>query len=162
MVDISQVTEHVYVGSRIGSTHADELKFMKFDLIISMMGEMRPDTIYSLPPFSSLWIPSYDTFFTPIPIKMLMTGIDAALPVIRAGGKVLIFCMQGRRRSIIMAAAILISEGHPADEAVELLIKARKVADPRRWYVRSQIWGFERYWKLMHADVPPVPGRTHP
>ena len=162
MIDISKITEHLYVASRIGKDHVDELKVMKFELIISMIGQTAPDEIYTLPPFKTIWIRTYDTFFTPISTRRLLTGVEAALPIIRNGGKVLVFCMQGRRRSIIMAAAILISEGHPSEEAVELLIKSRKVADPRRWYVYSQIMRYERYWKKTHADVPPLKGLTKP
>ena len=146
MIDISKITDYLYVGSRIGKEHADELKVSKFDLIISMIGQMPPDEIYTLPPFKTLWIKTYDTFFTPISIKKLLIGVDAALPIIKNNGKVLVFCRQGRRRSIAMAAAILISMGHTSEQAVSLLTSARKVADPRRWYIRIQIKAFEKYW----------------
>lgn len=147
MIDISKVTEYLYVGSEIGKHHAEELKLLKFNLIISMIGQAAPHEVYTLPPFKTLWIRAYDTFFTPIPIRKLLTGVEAALPIIHEKGKVLVFCRQGKRRSIIMAAAILISMGHTSEEAAELLIKGRQVADPRRWYVRSQIKGFEKYWQ---------------
>jgi protein-tyrosine phosphatase len=74
-------------------------------------------------------------------------GVEAALPIIQNKGKVLVFCMQGKRRSIAMASAILISMGHTSDQAINLLASARKVADPRRWYIRRQIKTFEKYWK---------------
>jgi len=147
MIDISKVTDYLYVGSKIGKDHADELKVLNFNLIISMIGQMAPDEIYTLPPFKTLWIKTYDTFFTPISIKKLLVGVEAALPVIRNKGKVLVFCMQGRRRSIAMAAAILISMGHTSGKASELLMSARKVADPERWYIRKQISAFEKYWQ---------------
>ncbi|MFA5038622.1 MAG: dual specificity protein phosphatase [Candidatus Omnitrophota bacterium] len=146
MTDISRVTDYLYVGSRVGKEHADEMKLLNFDLIISMIGQSRPDEIYTLPPFKTLWIRTYDTFFTPIPVRKLLQGVEAALPVIQNKGKILVFCMQGKRRSIAMAAAILISMGYTSQEAVHLLIRAREVADPRRWYIRMQIKAFERYW----------------
>jgi protein tyrosine phosphatase (PTP) superfamily phosphohydrolase (DUF442 family) len=147
MIDISKVTDYLYVGSRIGKEHADELKVLNFNLIISMIGQMSPDEIYTLPPFRSLWIKTYDSFFTPISIKKLLLGVQAALPIIQNKGKVLVFCMQGKRRSIAMAAAILISMGHTRDQAINLLTTARQVADPRRWYIRRQIKAFEKYWQ---------------
>ena len=147
MMDISKVTDYLYVGSRVGKEQADELKTLNFNLIISMIGQIPPDEIYTLPPFKTLWIKTYDTFFTPISIKKLLVGIEAALPIIQNKGKVLVFCMQGRHRSIVMAAAILISMGHTSEQAIGLLIVARKVADPKRWYVRIQIKAFERYWQ---------------
>ena len=146
MIDISKVTDYLYVGSRVGKEHADELKVLNFNLIISMIGQMRPDEVYTLPPFRTLWIKAYDTFFTPIPVKKLLVGVEAALPVIQNKGKVLVFCMEGKRRSVAMAAAILISMGHTSEEAGDLLTTARKAADPRMWYIRRQIGAFEQYW----------------
>jgi len=146
MTDVSKVTDYLYVSSRIGKEHSDELKLLNFNLIISMIGQMPPDEIYTLPPFKTLWIKTYDTFFTPISISKLLMGVEAALPIIQNNGKVLVFCMQGKRRSIAMAAAILISMGHTSDQAINLLAIARKIADPRRWYIRIQIKAFEKYW----------------
>ncbi len=133
------------MGSKVGKEHADELKVLNFNLIISMIGQMPPDEIYTLPPFKTLWIKTYDTFFTPISIKKLLVGVEAALPVIQNKGKILVFCMQGKRRSVAMAAAILISMGHTGEEAIDLLTTARTVADPRRWYIHRQIKAFEKY-----------------
>jgi hypothetical protein len=147
MIDISKVTDYLYVGSRIGKAHADELRALNFDLIISMIGERRPDEIFTLPPFQTLWIRTYDTFFTPITVKKLLIGVEAALPIIQNKGKLLVFCMQGKRRSVAMAAAILISMGHTGEQAIDLLTTARTVADPRRWYIRKQIHAFEKYWR---------------
>jgi len=147
MIDISKVTDYLYVGSRVGEEHADELKVLNFNLIISMIGQLPPDEIYTRPPFKTLWIKTYDTFFTPISVKKLVAGVEAALPVIQNKGKVLVFCMQGKRRSVAMAAAILISMGHSGEQGIDLLTTARKVADPRRWYIRRQIKAFEKYWR---------------
>jgi hypothetical protein len=147
MIDISKVTDYLYVGSRVGKEHADELKVLSFNLIISMIGQIPPDEIYTLPPFKTLWIKTYDTFFTPISIKKLLVGVEAALPITQNKGRVLVFCMQGKRRSIAMAAAILISMGHTGEQAIDLLTTAREVADPRRWYIHRQIKAFEKYWQ---------------
>ena len=147
MIDISKITDYLYVGSRVGKEHADELKVLNFNLIISMIGQMPPDEIYTLPPFKTLWIKTYDTFFTPISVKKLLAGVEAALPVIQNKEKVLVFCLQGKRRSVAMAAAILISMGYTGEQAIDLLTTARTVADPRRWYIRRQIKAFEKYWR---------------
>ena len=147
MIDISRITDYLYVSSKIGREHADELRVLNFELIISMIGQSRPDEIYTLPPFKTLWIKTYDTFVTPISVKKLLVGVEAASPVIRNSGKVLVFCQEGKRRSVAMAAAILISMGQTGEEATDLLTTARTVADPRRWYIRRQIKAFERYWR---------------
>jgi protein tyrosine phosphatase (PTP) superfamily phosphohydrolase (DUF442 family) len=146
MIDISKITDYLYVGSRIGKEHADELKVLNFNLIISMIGQTPPDEVYTVAPFKSLWIRTYDTFLTPISVKKLLVGVEAALPVIENKGKVLVFCMQGKRRSVAMAAAILISMGNTSDQAIDLLTSARKEADPRRWYIHMQIKAFEKFW----------------
>lgn len=153
MIDISKVTDYLYVGSRVGKEHAEELKVLNFDLIISMIGHLAPDKIYTLPPFKTLWIKTYDTFFTPIPVKKLLAGVEAASPIIRSNGKVLVFCMAGRHRSVAMAAAILISLGHTVEQATDLLTTARTVADPTRWYIRRQIQAFARYWRKRQPQV---------
>jgi hypothetical protein len=146
MIDISKITEYLYVGSRVKEEHSEELKVLKFNLMISMIAQYAPDQVYMAAPFKTLWIKTYDTFLTPISIKKMLVGVEAAWPIIRSGGKVLVFCMMGRHRSIIMASAILISQGYTADEATKLLSKMREIADPRTWYVRWQIHKFERYW----------------
>jgi protein-tyrosine phosphatase len=147
MLDISKVTDYLYVGSKVEKEQADELKVFNFNLIISMIGQMAPDKIYTLPPFKILWIKTYDTFFIHISIKKLLMGVDAALPIIQNKGKVLVFCMLGKHRSIAMGAAILISMGYTSKEAINLLTTARKAADPKMWYIRSQIMAFEKYWQ---------------
>jgi hypothetical protein len=91
MIDISKVTDYLYVGSRISKEQADEVKLLNFDLIISMIAQMAPDEVYTLPPFKTLWIRTYDSIFLPIPLKKLITGVEAALPVIEKRGKVLVF-----------------------------------------------------------------------
>lgn len=150
MIDISKITDYLYVGSRIGKEHADELKLLKFDLIISMIAQVSPDEIYMLPPFKTVWIKTYDYFFVPIGLDKLTAGVEAALPIIEQKGKVLVFCMEGRRRSVAMAASILIAVGHSAEEAMQMIVAARKAADPRMWYIRKRIHAFERYWHDNH------------
>jgi len=83
--------------------------------------------------------------------EFLLVGVEAALPVIKDSGKVLVFCMEGKRRSVAMAAAILIGMGQTSEQAIDLLTTARKVADPRRWYIRMQIRAFEKYWLRTQA-----------
>jgi len=52
-MDVSKVTDYLYVGSRVGKEHAGELKVLNFHLI------------------------------TPISIKKLLVGVEAALPIIQ-------------------------------------------------------------------------------
>jgi hypothetical protein len=146
MIDVSKITDYLYVSSCVRHEHAEELKILKFDLIISMIGFMKPHPVYYQDPFKILWIRTHDSFFAPIPVSKLLKGVEAAVPVIKSGGKVLTFCMQGRHRSVAMASAILIAMGHTSQEAAELLVGGRKIADPRRWYIKMQIHKFEKLW----------------
>jgi protein-tyrosine phosphatase len=147
MIDVSKITDQLYVGSCMRHEHVEELRVHKFSLIISMIAQEAPHEIFTLPPFKTIWIRTYDHIFIPISIKKLQIGVEAALPVLKEGGKVLVFCMQGRRRSVCMASAILIATGLSSDEAAELLVKNRNVADPRAWYIRRQIKAFEKFWR---------------
>lgn len=156
MIDISKITDYLYIGSFIGHQHSEDLKVFKFDLIISMIAQSKPHEIYTKPPFKTIWIRTYDTFFTPITIKKFMVGVESALPVIKKGGKVLVFCMQGKRRSVSMACAILIASGLPADDAAKLVIAGRKIADPYRWYVKRQVSAFEKFWHRKHPQTKAV------
>ncbi len=146
MIDISKITENLYVGSCVTHEHAEELKVLKFDLVISMIAQLRPHEVYMTAPFNTVWIRTYDTFFTPISTKKFMVGVEAALPILKRGGKVLVFCMQGKRRSVAMASALLIALGYSSEDAAKLLVEGRKIADPHRWYVRRHIRAFEKYW----------------
>ena len=74
------MTDYLYVDSRLGRKRAEELKVLNFDLIISMIGQIPPDEIYTLPSFKTLWIITYDTFFTPISIRKLLVGVEVADP----------------------------------------------------------------------------------
>ena len=147
MLDISEITNYLYVGSRVGKEQADKVELFHFDLIICMIAQMPPDEVYTRPPFKTLWIKTYDSFLAPIQVRKLAQGVEAALPVIQKQGKVLVYCMLGKHRSIAMAASILIAMGYPREQALDLLMASRKIADPRMWYIKSQIRAFEKYWE---------------
>ncbi len=145
-MDISQIADSLFVGGQPNPAHVDALSELGVRLIISMRGEVRPPRVFEHPPFQVLWLRTFDTLFTPIPIHKLMLGVRAALPVIGRGERVLAHCHHGRHRGVAMGAAILIAQGHTADEAVRLLRERRAAADPQAWHVRRQIMKFEKLW----------------
>jgi len=145
-MDISPITDYLFVGGQPDSAHADELNRLGVRLIISMRGEVRPPVVFEREPFQVLWLRTFDTLFTPIPIHKLVEGVRAALPVIVRGERVLAHCHYGRHRGVAMGAAILIAKGLTADEAMRLLRERRAVADPKLWYIRRQIQKFEKHW----------------
>jgi hypothetical protein len=146
-VDISQITEYLFVGSAPKAEQADELRARNIRLIISMIGPIQPLKTFAEPPFQLLWLRAYDTPITPIPVPRLMKGVHSALAVIRNEGRVLVHCIQGRHRSVIMGAAILIAMGHSTESAVHLLTARRAAADPEARHVKWQIKRFEGYWQ---------------
>jgi hypothetical protein len=94
-----------------------------------------------------LWLRTFDFPLIPIPLKTLKRGVEAALPVIHDGGRVLVFCEGGRHRSVAMACCILIGQGYPADEGMQLVSSTREVADPYAWHIQRQIRRFEAFWR---------------
>ena len=145
-MDVSPITKDVYISAQPDTMQAETLRALNIGLIINMRGELRPDPIYTQPPFHTLWLRTYDFFLTPIRMQTLEKGTRAALAAIDQGQRVLVHCQHGRHRSVAMAAAILIAQGYTAGEAMRLIRDKRPVADPQIWYIRRQIEKFERHW----------------
>lgn len=152
-MDISQITDYLYIAARPNGQDAAGIKALDIRLIISMTWS-RPDRQLTRPPLQLLRIPTIDSPFTPIPISALQQGVEAALPVIQDGGAVLTHCRMGRHRSVAMAAAILIGMGFTADEAMKLISQRRKAADPYKFYIRWRIRIFETWWRGFRAPRP--------
>ena len=146
-MDLSQITDDIFVGSQPDATHAEALGGLNIGLIINMRAEQRPYPSFGQPPLSSLWLRTYDFFLLPIRMATLEQGARAALAVIGQGRRVLVHCQRGRHRSVAMAAAIMIAQGYTARDAMRLLGEKRPVADPQIWYIRRQIEKFERHWR---------------
>ena len=146
-MDISEINDYLYVGGQPAHTDCADLCARNVGLVINMRGESRPHAAFSAPPLSVLWLRTYDTFFTPIGMRVLEEGVRAAAPIIANGQKVLVHCHYGRHRSVAMAAAILIAQGATAREAMAMLSARRASADPHIWYIRRQIEKFERHWR---------------
>jgi len=143
--DISQVTEYLFISAWPKGEHVEEILSLGIRLILSMHWR-RPSKTLGNPPVRLLWLPTFDTPFTPIPIKTLRRGVEAAKPVIEGGGKVLVHCQAGVHRSVAMASCVLIGMGYTAEDAMQLIKEKRPVADPYVWYLRRRIEKFEREW----------------
>jgi protein-tyrosine phosphatase len=94
-----------------------------------------------------LTLRTFDSIFLPIPIDKLVKGVEAALPVIEGGESVLVYCREGRHRSVAMAAAVLIGQGSSTDEAMRLISEKRSKADPYAWHIQRRIRKFEEVWQ---------------
>ena len=146
-MDISQITEHLYIASRIKDDDIEAILQLGPDLIISMIVQRRPPKTLAAEQLEVLWLRTFDFLLIPIPLRTLKRGVEAALPVIQNGGRVLVFCEGGRHRSVAMASCILIGQGYSADDAMQLISSKREVADPYAWHIRRQIRRFEALWR---------------
>lgn len=148
-MELSKITESLYITSRLRSDHIEAIREMDIKLVINMIVHIRPPRALSDPPgdIQVLWLRTFDFFLLPIPLRTLKRGVEAALPVIERGQRVLVYCEAGRHRSVAMASCILIGLGHSPEEAMDLIAGMRKVADPRAWHIQRQIRRFESYWQ---------------
>ncbi len=146
MNDISEITPQLYVSSYLDQSSIDKLLTENFKLIISMIGATFPIEKLDAVNCQVLALKTRDNFLFPIPSSALNKGVEAALPVIEQGEKVLVYCQQGKRRSVTMAAAILIARGYSSAEAMQMIKSKRMIADPYRGYVKKRILKFEKFF----------------
>ena len=144
--DVSQITDYLYLSAMPQEIHADEIREMGIRLILSMHWQ-RPHHSVGADPVKLLWLPTFDSPLLPMSLKVLRRGVEASLPVIRAGDRVLVHCRYGVHRSVAMACCVLIGQDYNSDEAMSLVKEKRAVADPDIWYIRARINKFENLWK---------------
>ena len=145
-MDISKITDQLYIAAHPKAEDVNAIRDMNVRLILNMIF-IRPADIYRNPPFRMLTLRTFDSIFLPIPIGKLVRGVKAALPVIEGGESILVYCREGRHRSVAMAAAVLIGQGNSADEAMQLISLKRLKADPYAWHIQRRIRKFEDVWR---------------
>jgi len=145
-MDISKITDQLYIAAHPKAEDVNAIRDMNVRLILNMIF-IRPADVYRNPPFRMLTLRTFDSIFLPIPIGKLVKGVKAALPVIERGESVLVYCREGRHRSVAMAAAVLIGQGNSADEAMQLISSKRSKADPYAWHIQRRIRKFEEVWR---------------
>jgi hypothetical protein len=144
--DVSSITDYLYISAWPRGNHAEEIRALNVRLILSMHW-IRPSRTLGHPPVRLLWLPTIDNPLFPMPIPTLQRGVEAALPVIADGYRVLVHCRAGVHRSVAMACCVLIGMGMTADEAMQLAEEKRSVADPHIWYIQRRIYKFEQFWQ---------------
>jgi len=151
--DVSVITPQLLIAARPRSHHVEHVFGLDVQLVLSMIGVKPPGGLADRA-VRVLRLPVYDNWFLPIPLSALRRGVDAALPVLDAGGRVLVYCRAGRHRSVAMAACILIARGMSADAAMDMIIARRPYADPHAWHIERRIRAFEREWQSLHPATP--------
>jgi hypothetical protein len=144
-MDISQITNQLYIAAHPKAEASDTILGMNVRLILNMIF-IRPADVFRQPPFHMLTLRTFDSIFLPIPIGKLVRGVKAALPVMEKGESVLVYCREGRHRSVAMAASVLIGQGQSADQAMQLISSKRAKADPYAWHIQRRIRKFEQTW----------------
>jgi hypothetical protein len=146
-MDISQINRNLFVSARVKDEDVGAVLRLDPGLTISMILERRPPPSLEEHGLQVLWLRTVDVPLIPIPLRVLRRGVEAALPVIREGGRILAFCQGGRHRSVAMACCILIATGLPAEEAMGLVDGRREAADPWAWHIQRQIRRFAAAWR---------------
>ena len=145
--DFSIITKDLIIGTTPRSQGYPALHALGVKLVINMRWERRPYPDFHIPPMPALWLPTVDSPIIPIPVAVLMRGVQAALPVIKKGDCVYVHCQMGRHRGVAMGSAILIAQGYETLEAMRLIKERRPVADPEAWHIRRQILRFAKAWR---------------
>ena len=147
-MNYSQITDNLYIGTTPRAKDYDQLHELGVKLVINMRIGLPPRGDPHNPPMQSLWLPTVDSPFIPIPMRFLRLGVRAALKVIQDGGVVYTHCSKGRHRGVAMGACILVAQGMSAEQAMGLIKQQRPVSDPHMWYIRDRILKFAREWNL--------------
>ena len=145
VLDISEITESLFISNWPIAKHVPVINSYGIDLIVCTVME-RQDKELNQPPLRMIQIRLIDAPFLPMPLSQLRRGVEAALPIMESGGKVLTFCKSGIHRSVAMASCILIGQGYSAEEAMRMVANGREVADPYKPHIRKRIEKFEPYW----------------
>ena len=145
-MDYSQITDYLFIGRTPHTHDYDLLRSLDVQLVINMRLEKKPYRDEHNPPMPVVRIPTIDSPLFPIPMRALMKGVEAALPVLENGGKVYVHCQAGVHRGVTMGAAILIARGFEPQEAMDLIKAQRPTADPDAWYIRRRIMRFAKMW----------------
>jgi hypothetical protein len=153
--DVSAITDQLFIAVRPCAGHMEHVRSLGVDLVLSMIWFAPPREL-TRPPFALRRLPMIDNPLFPLPLWELRRGADAALPVLEAGGRVLVYCRGGIHRSVAMACCILIARGMSADAAMDLVTQRREIADPRAPHIARRIRAFERDWHERNDVSTPV------
>lgn len=122
----SRVTPTLYVGPQFGKVGKRQLENAGINGDVNMRIEF-DDAEHGLALAEYLHLPTIDE--TPPALDDLHTGAQFIARVIADGGKVYVHCAGGVGRAPTMAAAYLITQGIPLDEAIALIQKGRPYVD---------------------------------
>jgi protein tyrosine phosphatase (PTP) superfamily phosphohydrolase (DUF442 family) len=148
-MNYSPITDTLFVGTAPRRGDFDILRDLGITMVINMRWSPGPRPPKDEPVLRYVQLRTFDNPFIPIPLQALIQGVQLALEELKNGGKVYTHCQKGRHRSVAMAAAILIAQGRPLEEAMALIKERRPIADPTAFHIRRRIELFARQWPLL-------------
>lgn len=150
-MDFSRITQDLFIGTQPEVEDYNILRKLGVRLVINMRLESRPALDPHQDPIKTIWLRTIDSPLVPIPMSVMMRGVQVALRIIQQGGKVYTHCAHGIHRGPAIAAAILIAQGYSPEAAMQLIREKRPIADPYAWYIRRRIERFAKIWERNKA-----------
>lgn len=155
MLQYSQVTPHLYVGSQFNTWGKRLLEQQGITGCVNMRIE-RDDAAHGLALTQYLHLPTIDDDAPTL--EHLEKGVTFIREVIQGGGKVYIHCGAGVGRAPTMAAAYLIDEGYSLDESLAMIRKVRPfitITSPQMEQLRSFAESVAARKNMAHSSNDP-------
>ncbi len=143
----SRITPNLYVGPQYGRRGLATLQKAGVNASVSMRAEF-DDKEHGLALTKYSYLPTIDN--TAPTLEQLQEGVAFIRGIISAGGKVYVHCASGVGRAPSLAAAYLIAEGLPVDDAVKQIIQVR----PFVRILPDQMERLREYEALIKAGMP--------
>ena len=163
LLDYSRVCESLYVGPQHRRSGKNALIQAGITHIVNMRSEFDDAehglTLGDHPHDRYCHLPTVDD--DPISESHIEKGIEFIDTALREGNRVYIHCSAGVGRAPSMAAAYLISHGHPFNEALSLIGRVRPFIRLTPLQVDS-LRQFEERQRRKQRDAPLSLWRTHP
>jgi protein-tyrosine phosphatase len=146
---ISEIAPGLYLGVRLFLPEAVRLEQLGVRCVLDLCAELPTNVRLTRAPFERLQVPVLDRC-APVPDEVERAAEWVAAQR-AAGHAVYIHCAFGRGRSAMVAAAVLLRLGlaRSADEAIEQLVRARRVVSIKG----AQYRALERYARTL---TPPA------
>lgn len=144
-VNCSDVTEHLAVGGAFRRTQIPLLKARGVTAVVDCRSEAKDDVeALRAAGIEFLHLPAPDKYA--LSLDQLGEGVDWVRRHITGGGKAFLHCEHGVGRGPLMGCAVLVSQGHTAAEALQIVRAGRWQALPNDRQL-SALLAFEQAWR---------------
>jgi dual specificity MAP kinase phosphatase len=140
--NVNDITDQLYVGGFIDAHDWAALNELGVTVDVNLQAE-RHDHFAAHNPENYLWLPTMD--HTAPDLDAMDRGVAYVQRALRNGDKILIHCHAGMGRSALLCAAVLVAEGHSADEAWAIVKARRPIAHLHREQ-RAALKAFASRW----------------